>query len=230
MNDNTCLCYFHPKEVVIGVCALCLNERLLVLGSKQEKNKKLINLQGKRDYRSFSRENKKINDINDDDHTNHQSRIHYLPKMFALSSLFSRLDIRHSRKQSFHDPHIDASSTCSYEDSFISIKFENNGVGSWEKGAVGTVPKVSLKHCDNMSWTKSVGSNKVAVIEHVTKPRMQLRWRKRIGHIFHLIRLKRSSTKGGGASVCHVGTKLDGVKVRHGHGWIRTLTKRRTKE
>lgn len=109
-----------------------------------------------------------------------------------------------------------------FVDSFISIKFENNGVGSWEKGAVGTVPNVSLiKHCDN-----NIMSNKVALIEHVAKPRMQLRWRKRIGHIFHLIRLKRSSTKGGNAS--HVGTKLEGVKVRH--GWIRTLTKRKTKE
>lgn len=104
-----------------------------------------------------------------------------------------------------------------FVDSFISIKFENNGVGSWEKGAVGTVPKVSLiEHCDN-------DNNKVAVIEHVAKPRMQLRWRKRIGHIFHLSRLKRSSTKGG-----HVGTKLEGVKVRY--GWMRTLTKRKTKE
>lgn len=218
MNDNTCcLCYFHPKEVVVGVCALCLNERLLILASKKEKKKNIsiINLQGKK-------RNKKIND--NDDGEEH-SRIHYLPKIFALSSLFNRLDnIRHSRKEST----IDASSTCSYEDSFISIKFENNGVGSWEKGAVDTAPKVSLKHCNNISWSK--GSNKVAVVEHVAKPRMQLRWRKRIGHIFQLIRLKRSSTKGGASHVCHVGTKLEGVKVRHGHGWIRTLTKRKTKE
>ncbi|KAM3360883.1 hypothetical protein P3S68_015737 [Capsicum galapagoense] len=223
MNDNTCLCYFHPREVVVGVCALCLNERLLILASKEEKKKKtIINLQGKRDNYLREKKKKKINDTNDDDGEEH-SRIHYLPKIFALSSLFNRLDnIRHSRKHST----IDASSTCSYEDSFISIKFENNGVGSWEKGAVGTVPKVSLKHCDNMSWSK--GSNKVSVIEHVAKPRIQLRWRKRIGHIFQLIRLKRSSTKGGASHVCHVGTKL-GVKVRHGHGWIRTLTKRKTK-
>lgn len=184
---------------------MCLNEKLLVLSSKQEKeNRKkkkkiIINLQGK-----------KKNDDGED-----HSRLHYLPKIFALTSFFNRLDIRHSRKETIHD--IDVSSTCSYEDSFISIKFENNGVGSWEKGAVGTVPKVSLiEHCDN-------DNNKVAVIEHVAKPRMQLRWRKRIGHIFHLSRLKRSSTKGG-----HVGTKLEGVKVRY--GWMRTLTKRKTKE
>ncbi|CAN4119512.1 unnamed protein product [Withania somnifera] len=221
MNDNTCcLCYFHPKELVVGVCALCLNERLLILAAKQEKKKNIsvINLQGKK-------KKKKMKKINDNDDGEEHSRIHYLPKIFALSSLFTRLDnIRHSRKEST----IDTSSTCSYEESFISIKFENNGVGSWEKGAVGTVPRVSLKHCDNMSWNK--GSNKVAVIEHVAKPRMQLRWRKRIGHIFQLIRLKRSSAKGGDSHVCHVSTKLEGVKVRDGHGWIRTLTKRKTKE
>lgn len=28
-------CYFHPKELVVGICALCLNERLLVLASNQ---------------------------------------------------------------------------------------------------------------------------------------------------------------------------------------------------
>lgn len=103
MNDNNCLCYFHPKEVVVGVCALCLNEKLLVLSSKQEKeNRKkkkkiIINLQGK-----------KKNDDGED-----HSRLHYLPKIFALTSFFNRLDIRHSRKETIHD--IDVSSTCSYE-------------------------------------------------------------------------------------------------------------------
>ncbi|OIS95982.1 hypothetical protein A4A49_07425 [Nicotiana attenuata] len=221
MNDNTSSCYFHPKEVVIGVCALCLNERLLVLASKQEKKIKTSKTRDQNYYSFLSSAEKK-----NDDH--HQSRIHYLPKMFALSSLLSRLDIRHARKieEIIHD---DASSTCSYEDSFISIKFENNGVASWEKGGAGTVPKVSLKHCDNISnWSRSSSKEgKVgAVIEHA-KPRMQLRWRKRIGHIFQLIRLKRSSTTKG-ASHVNVGTKLEGVKVRH--GWIRTLTKRKTKE
>nr|XP_004250349.1 histone-lysine N-methyltransferase, H3 lysine-79 specific-like [Solanum lycopersicum] len=220
MNDNTsCLCYFHPKEVVVGVCALCLNERLLILASKQEK---MIKKKKKKKIIINLREKMKIN--NDDDGEEH-SRMHYLPKIFALTSFFNRLDIRHSRKETIHD--IDVSSTCSYEDSFISIKFENNGVGSWEKGAVGTVPKLSLiKHCDNNNNNNNNNNNKVALIDHVTKPRMQLRWRKRIGHIFHLIKLKRSSTKGGNAN--HVGTKLEGVKVRH--GWIRTLTKRKTKQ
>jgi hypothetical protein len=61
------------------------------------------------------------------------------------------------------------------------------------------------------------------VVEH-GKPRASLRWRKRIGHLFQLIRWKRSN-KG---NVCHVGSKVEGVKVRK--GWMRTLTKRKTVE
>lgn len=33
-EDNSC-CYFHPKEVVVGVCSLCLTERLLILAAKK---------------------------------------------------------------------------------------------------------------------------------------------------------------------------------------------------
>lgn len=33
-EDNS-YCYFHPKEVVVGVCSLCLTERLLILAAKK---------------------------------------------------------------------------------------------------------------------------------------------------------------------------------------------------
>lgn len=118
-----------------------------------------------------------------------------------------------------------------HADSFISIKFEDNGLASWEKN---TASKVSFDNC-KASWTQSMSkktitsttasresTNNKSVIEHA-KPRASLRWRKRIGHLFQLMRWKRSS-KG---SVCHVGTKVEGVKVRS--GWMRSLT-RRTKE
>lgn len=102
------------------------------------------------------------------------------------------------------------------EDSFISIKFEDNGVASWEKNC--TVSKGStVENC------KEAAKETKTVIEH-GKPRASLRWRKRIGHLFQLIRWKRSN-KG---NVCHVGGKVEGVKVRK--GWIRTLTKRKTVE
>lgn len=41
-------CYFHPREMVVGVCALCLNERLLVVASKQETNTNSYSLTPKR--------------------------------------------------------------------------------------------------------------------------------------------------------------------------------------
>lgn len=101
-----------------------------------------------------------------------------------------------------------------FADSFISIKFEKNGVASWEKG---TVSKVSLENC-SMSWTKELANK--SVIEHA-KPRAPLRWRKRIGHLFQLIKWKRSNK----ANVCHMGSKVEGAKMMR-KGWIRTLTKR----
>ncbi|KAK8649159.1 hypothetical protein V6N13_129893 [Hibiscus sabdariffa] len=186
-EDNSC-CYFHPKEVVLGVCPLCLNERLLILASNQAQ---------RGSHRFIQAVSLKKPPIN-------------LPNIFALRSLLNRLDFKHCKSE-----HSDAST--SHEDSFISIKFEENGVGSWEKG---TVSKVSVEHC-NMSWNMEVTkeTNK-SVIEHA-KPRASLRWRKRIGHLFELVRWKRSS-KG---NVCHMGSKVDGGKVMRRKGWIRTLTK-----
>ena len=108
-----------------------------------------------------------------------------------------------------------------FSESFISIKFEENGKASWEKN---TVSKVSLENCDDMSWnhhSKEANKETKSIIEH-GKSRDELRWRKRIGHMFQLIRWKRSN-KG---NVCHVGNKVEGVKVRK--GWMRTLTKRKT--
>ncbi|KAA3453803.1 hypothetical protein CXB51_011334 [Gossypium anomalum] len=192
-EDNSC-CYFHPKQVVIGVCPLCLNERLLVLASKQ----------GQRSSSSSSTRAGRSRFLQGVS----QKKPHiYLPNIFAFGSLLNRPQphLNHLKPQDFDDH--DAST--SQEDSFISIKFEENGVGSWEKGKVS---KVSLEHC-SMSWKASL-SNK-SVIEH-PKPGGSLRWRKRMGHLFQLVRWKRSN-------------KAEGVKVMK-KSWItRTLTKK-TKE
>lgn len=107
-----------------------------------------------------------------------------------------------------------------FADSFISIKFEDNGVASWEKTKTTKVP---LQHYTNIPFSKEAKGTK-SVVEHA-KPRGSLRWRKRIGHLFQLIRWKRSSK----TNACHVGSKVEGVKVMR-KGWIRTLTKRKTKE
>ncbi|CAL8997144.1 unnamed protein product [Prunus brigantina] len=202
-EDNS-YCYFHPKEVVVGVCSLCLTERLLILAAK--KGHHVSSARGRASaHRTPSGMHKKP----------HIS----LPKIFAFSSFLNR---------QWKPNYLDQEASTSQEDSFISIKFEENGVASWEKNRVS---KVSLEHC-NMSWNhnfskeakeaKEVKEAKdtKSVIEH-GKSHAPLRWRKRIGHLFQLIRWKRSN-KG---NVCHVSSKVEGVKVRK--GWIRTLTKRR---
>ncbi|KAI4307273.1 hypothetical protein L6164_030477 [Bauhinia variegata] len=195
-DENSC-CYFHPKQVVVGVCPLCLNERLLILAAKQG-------------HSSASRATHRLQSAN---HRKPQASIR---KIFAFGSLFTRPESKQWNSQNNH--HEDASS--SQEDSFISIKFEENGVASWEKN---TVSKVSLENCNKMSWNHHSSKETKSVIEH-GKSRDAFRWRKRIGHMFQLIRWKRSTK----ATVCHVGTKVEGVKVRK--GWMRTLTKRKSME
>ncbi|KAI4337816.1 hypothetical protein L6164_016187 [Bauhinia variegata] len=195
-EENSC-CYFHPKQVLVGVCSLCLNERLLILAAKQG-------------HSSASRATHRPQTAN---HRRPHASIH---KIFAFGSLFTRPESKQWKSENY-DPD-DASS--SQEDSFISIKFEENGVASWEKNS--TVSKVSLENCSSMSWNHQSKETK-SVIEH-GKSRDTFRWRKRVGHMFQLIRWKRSTK----ASVCHVGTKVEGVKVRK--GWMRTLTKRKNTE
>ncbi|CAK7346980.1 unnamed protein product [Dovyalis caffra] len=205
-SEDNSYCYFHPKEVVVGVCPLCLNQRLLILAAKQG------NLSSARATHR-------------NEGTPHKKPPINLPKIFAFGSLLNRLEFRHWKSDnSDHD----AAST-SQEDSFISIKFEDNGAASWEKGAVS---KVSIESCSK-SWNQNLNKEAeqgkdiketMSVIEHA-KPHASLRWRKRIGHMFQLIRWKRSNKE----HMCHVGTKVEGVKMRN-KGWIRTLTKRRTKE
>ncbi|TXG52979.1 hypothetical protein EZV62_022148 [Acer yangbiense] len=191
-HESNAYCYFHPKEFVVGVCPLCLNERLLILASKQS-----------------SHNNKKKKPL----------------KIFALGSLFTRFEFRHWKSDADHHNYACSSSQ---EESFISIKFEEDGAASWEKGTVSME-----EHCNNMSssWSskdhhkypnnknktsQSQSQSCQSVVEH-GKPRAPLRWRKRIGHLMQLLRLKRSSkvaVESGG-----------GVKVMR-KGWIRTLTKR----
>ncbi|XP_010243862.1 PREDICTED: uncharacterized protein LOC104587825 [Nelumbo nucifera] len=203
MNDDyseekSC-CYFHPKAVIVGVCALCLKERLLILAAKQGH----IPL-------SESRRNSILE---------HRKFPITLPKIFALGSLLNRLEFLQPKSADVSD---DDYLSTSPEDSFISIKFEDNGVASWDKGTSSRVSNdLFHMHC-NQKLSKEAREVK-AVVEH-NKPRATLRWRKRIGHLLQIIRWKRSNK----SNVCHVGSKVEGVKVRK--GWIRTLTKRRTME
>ncbi|KAH1113108.1 hypothetical protein AAZX31_04G230000 [Glycine max] len=188
-REEKSFCYFHPKQVLVGVCPLCLNERLLILFAKQGRHHNRSSSSSISSHRlqSNSRHRKPPS-----------SSIH---KIFAFGSLFTRPESHHNYDYDDVSP--------TPEESFISIKFEENGVASWEKSTVSK--KVS-------SWNHQNKENK-RVIEH-GKSRDTFRWRKRIGHMLQLIRWKKSG------GVCHVGTKVEGVKVRK--GWMRTLTKRKT--
>ncbi|KAL1196185.1 hypothetical protein V5N11_035299 [Cardamine amara subsp. amara] len=194
-DDSSPYCYFHPKEEYVGVCPLCLNERLLVLASKQRSSR-----------------------------TKHSSSspIISLPKIFALSSLLNRLDLRHRK---FH-PSDDLDVSTSQEDSFISIKFENDGNASWEKK---TVSKVCVDNTTNSTCNKKQQSPIVtttSIVEH-NSAKSSLRWRKRIGQLFHVIKLRSGSS----TSSCHVASSnVEGAKVRK-QGWmVRTLTRRKSKK
>lgn len=87
-SDDQKKCYFHPKEMVVGICALCLNEKLLVLASKQG----LLHQTRK----SLSVKTKKTPIV--------------LTKIFALTSLLNRLEIKH-KKTADDDLYCQSSST-----------------------------------------------------------------------------------------------------------------------
>lgn len=76
-RDQISSCYFHPKEIVVGVCALCLNERLLILASKRGR------------HHSSARTCRKT-PIN-------------LSKIFAFSSFITRLEFRHPKPENSDD-------------------------------------------------------------------------------------------------------------------------------
>ncbi|XP_019438578.1 PREDICTED: uncharacterized protein LOC109344307 [Lupinus angustifolius] len=184
-------CYFHPKQVLVGVCPLCLNERLLIVAAKQGNHNNSHSKVSLR-FQSSIHEKKPSTSIH---------------KIFAFGSLFS------SKQWKSENIEYDVSPT--REESFISIKFEENGVASWEKSTVSN--KVSI---ENSNWNNHDSKKTKSVIEH-GKSRDIFRWRKRIGHMFHLIQWKKT------IGLCHVTNKVEGVKGRKGN-WMRTLTKKKT--
>ncbi|CAI0395588.1 unnamed protein product [Linum tenue] len=261
-EDSNCsgdYCYFHPKEAVVGVCPLCLHDRLLVLAAATKHRHLSPSPTSTSSSSTAAGRHKKKPSI-----------------LFALGSLLiNRLEFRQPKSDLHDDDHHfpdygdddddDDASTGTLEDSFISIQFQDNGVASWEKGVdlVSQSKKHDKKKKKKNSQSQRRDQNKdtttimpfsssscssstsykvkeeemmMSVVEH-GKPRAgSMRWRKRIGHMFHLIRWKRSNSSKG--NVCHVGSKVEGVKVvgssssrnnNNSKGWIRTLTKRRAR-
>lgn len=205
-------CYFHPKEILIGVCPRCLNEKLVTLAAAAAASAATSN-------RSTSKKNRRVTTAD----KTITSTTFLKPKVFAFGSLFNLLELgcRKPEDVSGDDEEEDRyTSATSLDDSFISIKFEENGLVSWDNSRTSEVPQ---DHCNVSNWTtqtstKGANTNK-CVVEH-TKTHGSLRWHKRIGKLFRLIRCKRTN------STRHVESKVEAttrvVKLRS-KGWIRGL-------
>ncbi|KAL7128368.1 hypothetical protein ABFS83_14G311700 [Erythranthe nasuta] len=172
-DDERRWCNNHPKELVVGICALCLNERLLLLLSSSSSTSKFTPI-----------------------HKSHKHRRLTLANIFALTTLLDRLHFKHRKS----DRYCCHTSSTTPGDSFISIKFEDNGVATWDKDKISKMPHHHHHHHHQQQDKKIKASS---VVPDNSKPRAVLRWRKGIGQVFQLISWKRSS-KG---NVCHVGTK-----------------------
>ncbi|CAA6663807.1 unnamed protein product [Spirodela intermedia] len=193
VEDHPCglFCYFHPREAVIGVCAACLKEKLIVLASKQGR----LSPAGK-GHGAFSRIPSLKPSVS-------------MPKVFALgSSLLHRLESRHQKPGEDSD----GDSIASADDSFISIKFEDNGQVSWDKMAAA-----------GERW-----GGQAVPAGGADVSRGAVRWRKRVRRLLHLVRWKRPAKAGGGA--CHRAGRAGRVGTVERMGWIRSLTRRTTTE
>ncbi|KAI3951583.1 hypothetical protein MKX01_018699 [Papaver californicum] len=247
-EENPTLCDFHPKQVVVGICPLCLKERLIILASKQGSLDNFI---------PYYKESSSIvhhDTTTTSNNVHHRNKSLLALKIFALRSFLHRhLEFRKS-SDNFHvvDADCQGDESTSQEDSFISIKFQDNEVVSWDKGTKNSkeenLENLSSNHINlsNKEQTKISAMNKdirlsssttassinknSSVVEHV-KSHAVLKWRKRIGQLFQIIRWKkRSSSNSNKTNVNHVMIhkvrSSGGVKMRKGN-WIRTLTKRR---
>ncbi|WOL18781.1 hypothetical protein Cni_G27578 [Canna indica] len=166
-------CYFHPKEVVVGICALCLKERLLFLASKQaHRRPHLLPLITKNSKRAILK--RMIS----------RRPTFALPKVFALGSFM------HLLHESSHHPQDEASVASLDDEDYISIKFGEDGKGTWN----------SKKSIEPLSSTAV--SNAGGVEEASKQYSVVARWRKRIGRLLHVGLWKRSNK----ASACHVVT------------------------
>lgn len=106
---------------------------------------------------------------------------------------------------------------------FYIDKFENDGNALWEKKTVSTV----CVDNNTKSTCKTQQSPITTIVEH-NSAKSSLNWRKHIGHLFHVIKLRSGSS----TSSCHVSSssKVEGTKGKK-QGWmVRTLTKRKSKK
>uniref|UniRef100_A0ACD5Z0H7 Uncharacterized protein n=1 Tax=Avena sativa TaxID=4498 RepID=A0ACD5Z0H7_AVESA len=237
-QGDTLLCYFHPRELLVGVCAHCLRERLLLLlasNSKQQGQgggRARVPADGASylSARPYCRAIRRV-------------RTGSIVSVLALalgSSFIHRLDSSSSRHHhahdgGSHDGNVDCkvnaggdgadddASIASLDDSFISIKFEDNGKATWADNKPG-------QGVDGRIAEKAPSATTTAVVEHARRGGAT-RWRKQVvGRLLQLARWKRASSSSGGKAqpaACHVKAAEQQRAKGRGRGWIRSLTRRR---
>ncbi|XP_064997002.1 uncharacterized protein LOC135632391 isoform X2 [Musa acuminata AAA Group] len=141
MNDHgeeKAYCDFHPMESVVGICALCLKERLLVLASEQRHHP--LPRKTNRSLRVLRRK-----------------RIIRLPKVFALGPFLNLLELRYQRTKDDSD---DEGSIASHE-----VKFDDAGHASWDSEGADNTEEIDesrgmeeqIEHDNALKWKKRIG-------------------------------------------------------------------------
>ncbi|KAF7019817.1 unnamed protein product [Triticum aestivum] len=241
--DGTLLCYFHPRELLVGVCAHCLRERLLLLlaaksnngGGRARPPADGASYLSARPYcRALRRRTGSLSSS--------------LPKVFALGSFLQRLDS--SRHHHHHHPDEvvhdhdggggcedkdrnagaeddDAASVASLDDSFISIKFEDNGKATWvDSQQTSLKPVREAPAAAAAAATTKTTKTTALVVEQASRRGGVTRWRKQVvGRLLQLARWKRASGKQSSSSAA--ADQRSKVRGGGGRGWIRSLTRRR---
>ncbi|XP_047323245.1 uncharacterized protein LOC124926954 [Impatiens glandulifera] len=202
-TSNGPICCSHVlKELSrhhVGVCPLCLTDRLLLLADQSKPSSTFLN--------------------------------HYKISN-TLGFLLRRFEFRRQRRSATSpDQDHDDEDLDSPEDSFISIKFGDNGESLWEEKTASKVSleqySCSMKILSSKKKKKDLEVDTTSVVEHGKASAPLLMWRKKIGHVFQLSRWRRSNNVG----MCHVGREGVVKGARRRSGWIRNLmVKRRTME
>uniref|UniRef100_A0ACD5YLQ8 Uncharacterized protein n=1 Tax=Avena sativa TaxID=4498 RepID=A0ACD5YLQ8_AVESA len=233
-TDSTLLCYFHPRELLVGVCAHCLRERLLLLLSSNQQGggRERLPADGA-NYLSARTDGRALRRV----------RTGSIVSVFAIgSSLLHRRDSsRHYTHGGVHgdgvddkiNPDADADSIASLDDSFISIKFEDNGKATWVDTENQKAPAGGEADAKSTDKAPAASSATTAVVEHARRGSVGVtRWRKQVvGRLLQLARWKKRSTGGkqapsSAAATCHVADQQRS-KGRGNRSWIRGLTRRR---
>ncbi|XP_074577720.1 uncharacterized protein LOC141834170 [Curcuma longa] len=205
MNDHgegKVCCDFHPEEILVGVCAHCLKKRLLVLASKQGQLASVRKKAIKFSSRAMRRK-----------------RIIRIPKVLALAGPFLyRFDSRYRRSKDDSEDDEEGSDG-SNEDSFISVKFDDNGCAWWDtKESIST-------GTSTVSNIRSESNRNKHMVVAKTKKSNTFKWKKRLGQFLQLTQPKKANDK----ISSHLGfdSKVEGSKGRR--GWvIRSLIRRKT--